>query len=87
MTTYTLEGLEFSPHPATCGIQATLTFPNGWGLSVVGGPIGRGLCGDDKYTFEVAYITPHGDIEWDVFPWRTIAQVEDLMNSLASLWK
>ena len=48
----TFDDLDFKPHPnSRGGVQATLDFPNGHSISVVGGS--QGLYGDGVNTFEI----------------------------------
>jgi hypothetical protein len=74
------EDLKFKPHPLTArlsptlnfpsAVQAFVEFPNGWGVSVVGGGRDRMLYGDGKTTFEVARLKD-GKVYGDVEGWQT----------------
>jgi hypothetical protein len=60
---YTFQDLEFFPHRAASRpfpgtVQGLLTFPNGWGVSVVGGPAGCALYGNAIDRREVGVISP-----------------------------
>lgn len=86
--------LKFEQHSAhnPNGIKAKMFFPNGYGVSVVGG--GIGLYGDGVNTFELAVLIGNID-EWDltyetpitddVIGWRSQDEISELMKQVFEL--
>ena len=93
----TFDDLDFKPHPMAewkfpwkaDSVQAKHTFPNGYTISVVGGPSGCGLYGNGTTTFEVAIFTPEGDF-WSlgddpfdqVKGWCSVKEVTKIMANI-----
>jgi len=78
--------LTFSDHAIKGATKARHTFENGWAVSVVSGPEDSGLYGRiDQNTFEVAVITPKGNVLEDVVPWQTPVQVTSLFRLISML--
>lgn len=84
----TFDDLKFNPHSSAkdLGIQASLTFDNGYAISVVSNVDG-GSCfyGDHPNTYEVAVFNQRGDFvplqpHDDVLGWQDKLQVSKLMN-------
>lgn len=74
------------------GIKAKMFFPNGYGVSVVGG--GTGLYGDGVNTFELAVLKGNID-EWDltyetlitndVIGWKSQDEISELIKQVSEL--
>lgn len=84
----TFDDLKFGPHPSAkdLGIVASLTFDNGYAISVVSNVDG-GSCfyGDHPSTYEVAVFNQRGDFvplqaHDDVLGWQDKLQVSKLMS-------
>lgn len=84
----TFDDLKFGPHPSAkdLGIVASLTFDNGYAISVVSNVDG-GSCfyGDHPNTYEVAVFNQRGDFvplqaHDDVLGWQDKLQVSKLMS-------
>jgi hypothetical protein len=83
----TFDDLQFNDRDGF-GKQATVSFPNGYGASVIGGE--RGLYGDGVTSFELAvlhhdalcYSTP---ITNDVLGWQTREQITELLQRIEAL--
>ena len=82
------DDLKFHPHSSAkdLGIQASLTFDNGYAISVVSNVDG-GSCfyGDHPNTYEVAVFNPKGDfvplsVSDDVLGWQPPHQITSLMH-------
>lgn len=87
----TFQDLVFKPHPIGHGAKhAELEFPNGYGVSVVGGDSVCRLYGNGITTFEVA-VTHHGvlcyctPITNDVMGWLTATEVSEVMVKVEAL--
>lgn len=98
----TFDNLVFTKHQVLGDIykgiiQALIRFNNGYGVSVVAGPRGCGLCADiEEETYEVAAIKgtsfnwtlvyPEGtSFEKDVLGYRTSEEITELMAELQKL--
>ena len=87
-TMKTFDDLKFGPHPSAkdLGIVASLTFDNGYAISVASNVEG-GSCfyGDHPNTYEVAVFNQRGDFVPlqpydDVLGWQDKLQVSKLMS-------
>lgn len=87
-TMKTFDDLVFHPHSASpeLGVQAGLTFDNGYAISVVGNTDGgSSFYGNHPDTFEVAVFNQRGDFVPlqtcdDVLGWQNRMQVSKLMS-------
>lgn len=79
--------LNFDHHTVIKGaIQATHTFENDWGISVVTAPEGSGIHGHrDSDTYEVAIFRPNGNILEDVLVYQTPVQVTSICHLVEML--
>lgn len=84
----TFDDLTFNPHPSAkdLGVQASITFDNGYAISVVSNVDG-GQCfyGNHPDTYEVAIFNQRGDFVPlqtcdDVLGWQDRMQVSKLMS-------
>ena len=87
-TMKTFDDLNFNPHPSAkdLGVQASITFDNGYAISVVSNVDG-GQCfyGNHPDTYEVAVFNQRGDFVPlqtcdDVLGWQNRIQVSKLMS-------
>jgi len=80
--------LDFKPHPASLGgIHATISFPNGYGASIIQTPFSHG---GREGRYELA-VLKHGlicydtEITSDVEGWQTAANIEALLARIEAL--
>jgi hypothetical protein len=79
--------LTFVDHPAfPDATQSVQAFPNGWHVSVIAGPAGKGFHGTiGQDTFEVAVMDPKRGMVDDVLPWQTPAQITTILRLVSML--
>ena len=58
----TFNDLEFNPHPMGIGVQARITFDNGFGASIVKGPY---TYGGPEGLYEIAVLDKDGELTYD----------------------
>ena len=89
----TFDDLEHKPHPVWRGTAATMTFDNGYGVSVIrasGQPFG-GSYGHEDELYELAVLGRDGSLDYDtgitddVLGHLTEADVTNLMRQVQEL--